>query len=183
YAMLMEILRVFGDSLKNGFVEAGHRGEIVARLVLILCWRQCVCVRKNKKANYTTTVKLKAFLKVLLGNSSAADIVVQKIGKELLDGKLFFTHFIPLQETPSQQTLRKLWKRCAAGILKRNQRGVDILLVLKLGKNNFTFVMIQVKNRNVQLADSKYKDDSTWKLTTRYVFQETDLHDCKLPYL
>src|SRR5437660_9282898 len=81
---LVKILQLFAEILKNGFVDAGQRGEVVGRLILTFCWQACVKAQTSIKPQfYTTNVKMDIFLNTLLGDEYNLKC---NISEDLLDG-------------------------------------------------------------------------------------------------
>ncbi|CAG8662592.1 10050_t:CDS:2 [Ambispora leptoticha] len=70
-ATLVKVLQLFGASFQCGFVGAGHLGELVARLILIIAWRKCIQKSRDKDGLYTRELSLKEFLSALFGDLDA----------------------------------------------------------------------------------------------------------------
>ncbi|KAG9301730.1 hypothetical protein G9A89_003275 [Geosiphon pyriformis] len=144
-ATLVKVLQLFATSFQCEFVDAGYRGELVARLILIIAWRKCVQKSWGKDRLYTRELSLKEFLSALF------------------------------EYTPDSGLLARLFRRGAAAILKFNQLGVDLLIPLKRRNAQFTYVTISVKNRDVSWGDAHYTKDSTYKMKPQYIFRGMDL--------
>jgi len=179
-ATLVKVLQLFAASFQCGFVDAGHRGELAARLILIIAWRKCVQKNRGKDGFYTRELSLKEFLSALFGDIGALVATNDswnglKLDKLLLESVLCFTHFIQVEYTPDSGLLEQLFRRGAAAILKFNQPGVDLLIPLKRQDAQFTYVTISVKNRDVSWGGADYSKDSTYKMKPQYIFRGMDL--------
>ncbi|CAG8546594.1 5958_t:CDS:1 [Paraglomus occultum] len=179
-ATLVKVLQLFAASFQCGFVDAGHRGELVARLILIIAWRKCVQKNWGKDGLYTREISLKEFLSTLFGDLDSLVTTNDswkglKLDRLLLESVLCFTHFIQVEYTPDSGLLEQLFRRGAAAILKFNQPGVDLLIPLKLPDDQFMYVTISVKNRDVSWGGADYTKDSTYKMKPQYIFRRTDL--------
>ncbi|CAG8834999.1 27161_t:CDS:2, partial [Racocetra persica] len=114
-----ELINQLSSALKKGVVEAGYRGELTARLLLLRAWDDC-----NKKKHprgtdvgndYSRFVTINEFLRSLL-----ADNVYNKIENRLGEKVMF---------TGTKDALI----RGVAFSCKRNQRGVDIIIPIYIG--------------------------------------------------
>ncbi|CAI2187079.1 3041_t:CDS:2, partial [Funneliformis geosporum] len=143
-----KLLNFLLDALHTGYVEPGYRGELVARLLLMIAWDQATGSRGLLSSSMSShlenlgymrefvsqPIRVKDFLTSLFGQDNYNDHI-QDLPQKFADGLLAFTHFIPLTYTPTQIELKSLFIRYAAVICKRNQAGVDLILpVLKLSK-------------------------------------------------
>jgi hypothetical protein len=61
-------------------------------------------------------------------------------------GRVSFTHFINLTYEPEKITLEKLLRRCAAAVMKRGQKGSDLLIPVVLEDSTLSFIIVQVIN-------------------------------------
>jgi len=143
------------NALREGSVEAGYRGELVARFILTMAWdKACISHRDNKEANvFSRPITLQQYFQALF-SSKVWQEIQDELSSELQTARIRFTHFIRVMYTPSRQQLLEFFRRGAAVICKRNQVGVDLILPLLIGigedeefsHEHVTYVLIQVKN-------------------------------------
>jgi hypothetical protein len=160
--------------LKKGFVDAGPRGEVVARIILILAMRSI----QEKKEWKSTVITVKRLME-LLDPATVDDL------QHFVDATVAFTHFIPITYAPKTCSLKEYYRRRCAVILKRNNPGADIMIPVKLSEDRYSYILIQVKNyasgdRN---ADKSYPSSGSSKLTPRFVFRKSDLKDHQEQYI
>ncbi|CAG8586134.1 8124_t:CDS:1, partial [Paraglomus brasilianum] len=173
-------------SLKNGLVEAGFRGELVARIILILGWQHML----SGDSLYTQEKSVRDFLNTLFGNYQTLKqrdnrLKSLKLKTMFLQSKLCLTHFVQLNDPPSCQVLKCLFERGAGAILGRNARGGDLLLPVKMSNNTseekYSFILIQVKNYST--SGQAYTEAATTRLSPSSVFEGSELANLDLPYL
>ncbi|CAG8649282.1 5507_t:CDS:2, partial [Paraglomus brasilianum] len=143
------------SALREGSVEGGYRGELVARLILTMAWdKACIEHSHTKKANmFSHPMTLQQYFQALL-SSKVWQALQDKLTSELQTARIRFTHFIRVTYTPSPKQLLEFFRRGAAVICKRNQVGVDLILLLlinidedkEFSPEHVTYVLIQVKN-------------------------------------
>ncbi|CAG8553527.1 11344_t:CDS:2, partial [Ambispora leptoticha] len=85
-------------------------------------------------------------------------------------------------EPGKRDDLIKAYKTGVAFNLKRNQRGADLLIPVRI-QDEHTFWIIQIKNRNLKSTNSDFKTDATSKLTPKYVFEKSNLAEINSDYL
>ncbi|CAG8613628.1 6357_t:CDS:1, partial [Paraglomus occultum] len=95
----MKVLQLFAASFQCGFVDAGHHGELVVRLILIIAWQKCIQKSQGKDGLYTRELSLKEFLSTLFGDLDSLVTINDswnglKLDRLLLESILCFTHFI-----------------------------------------------------------------------------------------
>lgn len=196
-----KLLNFLLDALHTGYVEPGYRGELVARLLLMIAWDQATGSRGLSsslnlenlgymKEFVSQPIRVKDFLTSLFGQDNYNNNI-QDLPQKFTDGLLAFTHFIPLTYTPTQIELRSLFIRFAAVICKRNQAGVDLILPVLLdwdgsntiSLNSMSYFLIQIKNWN-QFYDDDWPASATSKLSKEYVFKGSSITEEKSnPYL
>ncbi|KAG9287213.1 hypothetical protein G9A89_008843 [Geosiphon pyriformis] len=160
--VLRKLLHFLLDALHTGYIEPGYRGELVARLLLMIAWDHATRDRDisphlgnlgYSKEFVSRPIRVKEFLISLFGQENY-DEHIQSFPQKLADGLLAFTHFIPVTYTPNQTQLRTLFIRFAAVICKRNQAGVDLIIPVLLdwdgsspiSVDSMSYFLIQVKN-------------------------------------
>ena len=155
--IFLESLKKLGDCFRLGVASPGPRGEIVARLLLILGWDQATMTDKNLPA--TMKISLQTFFQALLSDSAFDTFKSEFEGledkrKALLNYTVFFTHFIEVTYTPSTEELLGLMQRGAAVIGKTNQIGCDLFIPIYchekqddvMTAKNTSFILVSVKN-------------------------------------
>lgn len=136
---LDEMLERLNRSLVSGIVEAGVRGELVAR-ILILMGRDHACNAMGRPIGSAITVS--AFLTALIGEPGIQQL---DLPPELANGLMTFTHFIRITYAPTLQSLKMLLLRCGAAMTKTNQRAVDTIIPVVTTDNKMALVVFQVK--------------------------------------
>ena len=171
------LLEVLVSSLKNGIVEAGYRGELSARILLLLAWDNCCLENLPKNSQVATCVFLLAvplvqFLETLLHlDEETKRSLHDRFGKAEGMAWVRCTHFVKLDYTPNTAALLDLYRRGAVGITRNLQAGVDVLIpmvfckdeTIKITEQMVSCVFIQIKNR--QSRDDKYPGAATSDLT------------------
>ena len=148
-------------------MEPGPRGEIVARIILVL-----VANRLRLQSNRTEN-SVREFLKELYNDESVPSF--NGISQELLEGTVAFTHFNTISYTPANRNLKQFYNRRCAFTMKRNQRGVDICIPIKQTDNEYSVILVQIKNIKDHKTDSEYPASARSMLNYNYVFSDSDL--------
>ncbi len=183
-----DVLNHIAQSLGQGIVESGKRGELAGELILVLTRQRLQKRNKNAKKTsfFAGDIKLTTFLDELLINN----ITLHENNAEhnyLKNASVSFTRFVTISTIPVYNDLMKGYQTGVAFNLKRNQQGADFLIPLCIKDDNqddqFTFWIIQIKNHNLKTTDSNFKTDSTSKLTPEYVFKKSNLEKSESPYL
>ncbi|KAG9304908.1 hypothetical protein G9A89_010770 [Geosiphon pyriformis] len=101
------------------------------------------------------------------------------------DATVAFTHFIPITYVPETCSLKEYYQRRCAVILKRNNPGADIMIPVKLAEDRYSYILAQLKNyaSSDRNADKTYPESGSSKLTSRFVFQQSDLKDHEEQYI
>jgi hypothetical protein len=190
-----ELLEELDRSLKNGVVDAGFRGELVARIILLLAWDRC-CLdsismdgEKNVLSSgiFLRPVQLIRFLDALLNlPAETIEELQTQFDNPERTAWVRCSHFVRLDHVPSVDQLLELYQRGAVAIMTNLNRGVDLVIPIVFSKDDavelkvdmVSCVLVQIKNR--QTKDQKYPDTATSFLTLQAV--GTSLHE-NLPYL
>ena len=189
-----ELINQLSSAHKKGVVEAGYRGELTARLLLLKAWDNCIQKKhpgsRDVGNDYSRFVTINEFLKSLL-----ADNVYKKIedhlkmqvkftGMKFGEAYIKFTHFINVTYTPERKNLGDALIRGVAFSCKRNQRGVDIIIPIYMGtlhenlnEDRISYILIQVKNWSTDNKGDDYPLSATAKLSPAYIDIE------KLPHM
>jgi hypothetical protein len=175
-----DILHCIAQTLGQGIVEPGKRGEIVGELILILT-RQSF--HKGKESRFFAgEIKLMDFLDELLVDSKSILNGNNDEHNTLKNANVSFTRFVTISTIPNRNDLTKGYETGVAFNLKRNQRGADFLIPVRIEKK-YTFWIIQIKNHNIKSTNSEFKTDATSKLTPKYVFEKSNLAEVDSHYL
>ena len=108
---------------------------------------------------------------------------LNNFAKIFIEGIVAFTHFNVVNYVPDKDDLEKFYMRRCAFIMKRNHPGADICIPVKLTTNEYSIIIIQIKNIASAKTDDKYPASGTSKLNCSYVFEESDLRDHNKPCL
>ncbi|KAI5066409.1 hypothetical protein GOP47_0019033 [Adiantum capillus-veneris] len=120
-AFLGDFLTKMIEVFEDGLVFEGVRGEVVARIIILLAMHEC-----TQKANYTQPVTLATFLKTMVGKSN-----VDKLNENCcnLEGYyLFFNSFSPVSVEIFKQLAEAAFARCTALSAQRNETILDLAL-------------------------------------------------------
>ncbi|KIX07986.1 uncharacterized protein Z518_02640 [Rhinocladiella mackenziei CBS 650.93] len=156
--------------LEKGLIEKGRKGELYARLVLILAhdW-----VRWAREPVFPPTFTVCDFLMALYAKDHHGSI--REIPKRTLEARMNFTHFLSTdtQLTPEDipALCRDLLRRSAAMQLCWNQETYDILIPVYYGTEDETF---DPSNCGVIVVQVKNKENAT---TPREIFEEEFIND------
>ncbi|KIX09491.1 uncharacterized protein Z518_00571 [Rhinocladiella mackenziei CBS 650.93] len=159
------------ELLEKGLIEKGRKGELYARLVLILAhdWvRWARSIRLHRVPKFAPTFSVSHFLKALYARDHHDTI--RKIPEQIHEARMNFTHFVPADEQITPEVIpalcRDLLRRSAAMQLSWNQETYDLLIPVYYGSedeeldpSNYGVILVQVKN----------KKEAT---TPREIFQE-----------
>ena len=202
------LLRHLLKAIRSGMVEAGYRGELAARIILIRAWAVCARIHRNKTiANqYSSPVYIAEFINALFGIDLVQFVMQQKQEQELEDdrdglssghffsqsdveslanAKILFTSFAYITYTPSKEDLLQFLLRGTAIICKRNQKGIDFIIpaLLVHGDQYIVderFISYILFSIKNSKYDNQYAESTTSKLSP--IFAEIE-KDADHPYL
>lgn len=125
---LRQMLECISVALRQGIVEPGVRGELVARLLVLMA---CDAYFREIKVKCSSLafMSVSSFVKTLLGEAAMTQL---RLPEELGEAVMNFTHITPVTYTPSSGTIMDLLERCAVPIPSRIASGV-IPAVLRNG--------------------------------------------------
>ncbi|KAI8924498.1 hypothetical protein BC831DRAFT_465310 [Entophlyctis helioformis] len=156
YFMLLQL----SVDISNGFMGAGDRGELVARIVLLAAASQATW-HASPHCSLTMPLTVSRFLSSIF-SGSALNTATDQSGSEnawrdafptdLLNGVIFFNHFAFTEEHSSVDLLHWAFNRCAAIRCRDGQIATDLVIPVLLGQT-YTVLMIQVKNQAQKLSD------------------------------
>jgi hypothetical protein len=136
---LSRMLEHLEQALLTGFVEAGPRGELVARAVLLLA-ADHACQRKglaDRLFEYGQVLTVGEYLSSLVGAANLATLKAgcgmdaAKLGR-LLEGSMFLTHIVRARYRPSRKALLRFMARGAAVLWRCNEQGITIIIPVVL---------------------------------------------------
>eukprot|EP00291_Cryptomonas_curvata_P000836 CAMPEP_0172186056 /NCGR_PEP_ID=MMETSP1050-20130122/20526_1 /TAXON_ID=233186 /ORGANISM="Cryptomonas curvata, Strain CCAP979/52" /LENGTH=444 /DNA_ID=CAMNT_0012860137 /DNA_START=276 /DNA_END=1610 /DNA_ORIENTATION=- len=154
-------LRSLLKSLKNVQVNAGFRGELVARILLMLAWDRCCLIDLAPKARLSSAVYLKPvqltkFLHSLLCLSDEVQMQLEtKFNNDQSRAWVRCSHFVKIDYVPNDAQLLELFRRGAAVVTKELQTGSDLLIPIifcidesvEVTADMVSCIFVQVKNR------------------------------------
>ena len=160
------LLQMLVSSLRNGQVAAGFRGELVARILLLMAWDRC-CLHGVRESSFTTEAFLKAVPLILFLRSLLHGNIEEELESTFQNSSVRCTHFVKIDYVPNAVQLLELFKRGAAVVTKENQAGTDLIIPIVFCKDDTTVVtpemvscvMVQVKNRRD--GDPGYPETAT----------------------
>ncbi|CAJ0637020.1 7278_t:CDS:2, partial [Entrophospora sp. SA101] len=160
------LLKTLCNSVEDGIVDAGFRGELVAKLLLLRAWDKCCNLQIEPMTKYAIPITVKDFLLSLLGEKNY-QMAFSDLDENLASGILFFNHFYGLEYTPDKTVLLKMFRRCAAIVGMPGQYGWDLMIPVILKNSvkpeNISVINIQIKNQKRQ-KDSEWPASATTKM-------------------
>jgi len=141
--------------LQPGLIEKDPKGELYARLVLILAHD---CIRRGiMDKELLPPFTISDFLKALYVRTHHQHI--DNIPEEILSAKMNFNHFVPGHENLTSmvtvEVCHDLLRRSAAMHFTLNQKVCDLLIPVYYGRADAEFdtdqigvILVEVKNRN-----------------------------------
>lgn len=184
---MQSFLLAFISKCISGLVSAGEIGEIIARCILSFSYDSVVINRIGERKGYlpppllfSRPIAVKDFLLALVSPEyttyfkSHFGFDVPVLASEFIDsfgkGLICFTSWLNLEDLKQdmsaeewQPLLKKWFLSRVAIIMPLNQKGIDLLIPVKLG-DMFSFILIQVKNR-VNIMQAERMDVAGEKLT------------------
>jgi hypothetical protein len=165
-----EILSPMLPYVREGIVDGGARGELVARILFLMAWdRACkndtseykprFTIFGDHKVLYTRPLVVREFLHSL-ADKDQFDVALngqidQKEMERFLKGRVFFTHFTSVTYSVKRSDLIDFYERGVAILCKRNQAAVDMIIPVRLCQDDMSYILVQV--RNYTHSDGKYK--------------------------
>src|SRR6185312_11125612 len=121
----MQMLRVLANSLTNGLVERGKRGELIGSLIIGLAMQRCQKSHFQKRISfrYSQAVSLEALLNVFIDIDE--DTRLENVYVK-------FSHAWKISGGSNQQLSKTLlkagWDRCCYFLCEENQEAVDVII-------------------------------------------------------
>ncbi|KAF8697691.1 hypothetical protein AX14_001299 [Amanita brunnescens Koide BX004] len=179
-SFLIDTLNMNND---NGVLSKGHRGEMVARLILSSAYRRAVVQESDGESpNFSAGCSVVTFIKQLFSNPQA-DIILESIPDNVSDGEKFkdafqdtilrFTHFITMSSRsnngdhcPWTSIAWAAFVRGAAIIGQVTQDTTEFMMPVldgkdsKIGESTISAIIVQVKNKIQAGSQNKYLTDA-----------------------
>jgi hypothetical protein len=118
---MLKILKHLLSNIVCNIADAGTRGELVSKILLLLAKDNLI----SNMENFSRIVTVKEFVTALIGEDHC-----QKL--KLPECHLNFTHFIRLHYEPTEQTLKDMYLHCGAGSCKLEQNAIDMVIPVAL---------------------------------------------------
>ncbi len=123
------------------------------------------------------------YLKSLIIDKIFKDIWIKIKNTDLVNGWIYFNHFIKITYTLIKLDLFEFTKRKVVICYKKFQKDADLIISIlidrKLHQDNVIFILIQVKNHLKKLS---YKIETILKLISKYI-EIDNFKNSKLLYL
>jgi hypothetical protein len=147
FAHYVNVLDDLKTAMALGTVNAGDRGELIGRIVLLIA-KDISSKKHNPAGLFSDPVPLKVFLDCLL--RSTKDLPT--LG-HLENSLISFTHFGLCEYDPTaEKTLKDFYRNRTAIITKKNYAAVDLVIPLLLPASQvYGFIRIQVKNTEASM--------------------------------
>lgn len=179
------LLKYLRNEIREGVVEAGYRGELVAKILLLLARDSAVIVSKGNAPvhSFVQMTSVYNYLVSLCGkaniDSNFEHLTEDDFGKRFLNGGVvYFTHFAYVTYTPSRETMGQFFNRGAAIFCKRNQVGIDLIIPVKMVDGEWSFILVTVKN-----YASKSNEATLAPFKSSAEKSKTDTGKAPFPYL
>lgn len=186
------ILPQFKRMLVDQTIDAGHNGEVVARIVLLLVMDAATMiggeVRDHTTKIYHTFrfkgqyVSVASFLRLLVGASPQVMATKVSLAPDQ-DVKAFrewestwalwemgFCQFVQLDEEPTEDTLWFLLGRRAAGVLPRNDKGIDLIIPIFSDADDAEVLMVLVQVNNLENDANCFLESAGAKMDPKRAF-------------
>lgn len=141
-----EALQSLHDHLSTSQISIGDGGESVAELLLLAAI--------DYSGMRFKSILVKEFLENLFGISVAKPLLETFSKKPILKGRLFFNHFVKLQNSAVAANIPYFFTRGAGISGYPVQFGWDLCIPVCLEDGRLTAIFVQVKNYKDMLADS-----------------------------
>jgi len=173
------------ELLDKGLIEKGRKGELYARLVLILAhdwvrWTQSL--RSNRDPAFAPTFTVSDFLMALYAGDHHDSM--RKIPERIHEARMNFTHFVPAHEPLTTEAIpalcHDLLRRSAAMQLSWDQETYQLLIPVYYGTEDEPFnpsncgvILVQVKNdQHATTPREIFKDLVNVSPGTEFVFNQ-----------
>lgn len=192
HTSLEDKISLFLTQIICGVVSAGEIGEMICRMILALTYDSVMLSRFEMAGSgiYSAPTTVAEFLEELIAPSYTEDFKaifsttdnkpaeLCKTGVfsgEYLSGEISFTSwtflraFNPKEAFVNDTFLESLYKKRVAVVFQVNQAGTDFMIPVKLADGTFTFILVQVKNRDT-LTNAERFEAAGPKLTPKSCF-------------
>jgi hypothetical protein len=142
------------NQVKEGVVEAGYRGELVAKIILLLARDSAVLgdisdSPDTEAKSIINPCTVHRYLNHLCGAKVVNEKLVQKSiagFQGFLQGLVYFTHFVNVVYTPTLEDMKTFFMRGAAIFCRRMQEGIDCIIPVMLAGDEWSYILVSVKN-------------------------------------
>lgn len=167
----LEVLKNFYEQCSSGSIDTGDIGEMAAALILMFAF-------DRKQSLDLTTPKPQTvfeFVQTLFGASKTAKLSSklssERTGKHvtqlMMNGLVFFNHFIRLEGQVNSIVLRLAWGRGTALFSYPGTAHFDIIIPVAIPEdNNMSFIVIQVKNRQDDRLTARLKSEADFTISS-----------------
>ncbi|KIX08960.1 uncharacterized protein Z518_00038 [Rhinocladiella mackenziei CBS 650.93] len=157
------------ELLEKGLIEKGRKGELYARLMLILAHDWVRWARQGHTPKFAPTFTVSDFLLALYAKDHHD--LIEKMPKRILEARMNFTHFLPTDSALTPEVIpglcRDLLRRSAAMQLSWCQETYDLLIPVYYGTEDEEFdpsncgvIVVQVKNKkNATTVREIFRED------------------------
>ncbi|EGZ29784.1 hypothetical protein PHYSODRAFT_457046, partial [Phytophthora sojae] len=174
------ILPQFKRMLVDQTIDAGHNGEVVARIVLLLVMDAATMiggeVRDHTTKIYHTFrfkgqyVSVASFLRLLVGASPQDVKAFREWESTWALWEMGFCQFVQLDEEPTEDTLWFLLGRRAAGVLPRNDKGIDLIIPIFSDADDAEVLMVLVQVNNLENDANCFLESAGAKMDPKRAF-------------
>ncbi|KIW99997.1 uncharacterized protein Z518_10925 [Rhinocladiella mackenziei CBS 650.93] len=157
------------ELLEKGLIEKGRKGELYARLMLILAHDWVRWARQGHTPKFAPTFTVSDFLLALYAKDHHD--LIEQMPKRILEARMNFTHFLPTDSALTPEVIpglcRDLLRRSAAMQLSWCQETYDLLIPVYYGTEDEEFdpsncgvIVVQVKNKkNATTVREIFRED------------------------
>ncbi|PSR72358.1 hypothetical protein PHLCEN_2v11764 [Hermanssonia centrifuga] len=159
------IINVLSNSIDNGLIDKGNRGELVARLILTQAYDKAIQTSYPQPWKYSRGVTVVAFLTALISEKYIEDVLNcapdggrTPLKKAFKNAYIRFTHFAQngKNKVDTDAALAGIVRGMAVQV-EHNQRDIDIMIPITLGEDKLreeimTGILIQVKDKATPAA-------------------------------
>ena len=139
----------------SGLVSDGVRGELVARILLLICMDS---FKNTGDPTHCVPVKVSSFLEKLFGLDEARlksvlmGTMSNTCAETFLNGHVNFNHWVYIFYSPTKDDLEVFYHRFGAMFCMLGQEGYDLVIPVYLGKGQYTMILVEVRNRKSGLG-------------------------------
>ena len=156
-----QLLDRLKKEIRNGAIEAGFRGELVGKLLLMMARDEVV--KKAYPNSLSTaacrTCSVEEFLESLGGDTLVTEVKRSDRMQhfhEIMNARVSFNHFFYVDYTVAQgKDLLPFFARGCAIQCKRGQSGADFLIPLLMNDGKMSVIIVSLKNYSKRSTEMK----------------------------